>query len=83
MVKSGFCGNVTKEDPDYLAAHYLDIKRLDEQISLIEYYQKIEGTFLEIGSGFGGLITYLNTGLIDAVRMALNRQRMPMPVPLR
>lgn len=68
LVKSGFCGNVTKEDPDYLAAHYLDIKRLDEQISLIEYYQKIEGMFLEIGSGFGGLVTYLNTGMSDRCR---------------
>lgn len=61
LVDSGFTVKVSPEDPDDLAAHYLEKKRLDEQIQLIEKYQKIEGTFLEIGSGFGGLVTYLNT----------------------
>jgi len=61
LVDSGFIGKVSPENPDELAAHYLDTKRLDEQIQSIENYQTIQGSFLEIGSGFGGMVTYLNT----------------------
>lgn len=65
---SGFAGGVTKENPDDLAAHYLDETRIQEQISLIEKYRKIEGNFLEIGSGFGGLVIYLNTKRAEKCR---------------
>ncbi len=68
LVQSNFVGSVTKENADYLAIHYLDKKRLDEQVELIEKYQVIEGDFLEIGSGFGGLVTYLNTGWSNRCR---------------
>ncbi len=61
LIESGFVGDVSPEDPHKLAEHYLDVDRLGEQIQLIEKYQKIEGNFLEIGSGFGGLVTYLNS----------------------
>lgn len=61
LVESGFIGKVSPENPQELAAHYLDRKRLDEQIELIEKYNQIQGRFLEVGSGFGGLVTYLNS----------------------
>lgn len=61
LVDSGFIGKVSPENPDELAAHYLDTERLDEQIQIIENYQAIQGSFLEIGSGFGGMVMYLNT----------------------
>jgi len=65
LVDSGFIGKVSPENPDELAAHYLDTKRLDEQIQVIEKYRNITGNFLEVGSGFGGLVTYLNTVKYD------------------
>ncbi len=61
LIDSGFIEKVSPEDPDKLAAHYLDTKRLDEQIQVIEKYRSIKGNFLEVGSGFGGLVTYLNS----------------------
>lgn len=60
LVDTGFAGGVSKENVDELAHHYLDVGRLDEQIILIEKYAEIKGNFLEVGSGFGGLVTYLN-----------------------
>lgn len=65
LKSSGFIGKVSPEDPDKLASHYLNEKRLNEQIDLMEKYGPIRGNFLEIGSGFGGLITYLNIGKGD------------------
>ena len=58
---TGFTGRVSLEKPRPLAEHYLDPRRLDEQIELVEKIQPIKGDFLEVGSGFGGLVTYLNT----------------------
>lgn len=60
LIETGFIGQVSPENAEDLAAHYLDVKRLDEQINLLETYTDIKGKFLEVGSGFGGLVTYLN-----------------------
>ncbi|MCD4736100.1 MAG: class I SAM-dependent methyltransferase [Bacteroidales bacterium] len=68
LINSGFIGKVSPEDPEELALHYLDVNRLDEQIRLIEKYANIKGNFLEVGSGFGGLVTYLNLTYGDKCR---------------
>ena len=61
LSENGFIGKVSKENPVHLSRHYLDTKRLKEQILLLESFTPLEGMFLEVGSGYGGLVTYLNT----------------------
>jgi len=60
LIETGFIGKVSKESAPELSRHYLDEVRLDEQIHIIMKYTELKGKFLEVGSGFGGLVTYLN-----------------------
>jgi len=65
LIETGFIGKVSKENVVGLSRHYLDSERLKEQIALIEDYVEIQGNFLEVGSGFGGLVTYINNYFSD------------------
>jgi SAM-dependent methyltransferase len=60
LTNNGFLGKVSKANVQDVVRHYLNEDRLHEQIELIEKYVPVQGRFLEIGSGFGGLVAFLN-----------------------
>lgn len=60
LTENGFIGKVSKENPKHLSRHYLDERRLREQLDILESFTPVEGMFLEVGSGYGGLVTYMN-----------------------
>ncbi len=68
LVQTNFIGGVSAEDPYAVAKHYLNPDRLEEQIEMMERFEEIKGSFLEVGSGFGGLVTYLNKKYHHKVR---------------